>query len=109
MTDKNEMPEVIYAALGKDGGTYWVRERHEALDKSDTMPQTLYLRADIRASLPVDDLAKVREALERIISIDDKGNSMSEHFYDDDPVMLSDEMNAALDNARAILDKMGGK
>ena len=100
MTDKNEMPDEIYAALGKDGGTYWVRERHEALDKSDAMPQTRYLRADTSASLPVDDLAKVREKLNSIRSmqlLDDAGCIGNEHEY------------LMLDEALTILDRMGGK
>jgi hypothetical protein len=46
----SEMPEEIFAAMGKDGATYWVRDRHDALDRRDSMSQTRYTRTDLVAA-----------------------------------------------------------
>lgn len=41
------LPDEIYAALDGSDGTYWVSQRHEAFDRTDNIPQTKYIRADL--------------------------------------------------------------
>ena len=54
-----EMPDEIWAAQGKDGTTYWVRHRHEALDKGDAIKQTRFVRADRPAAVDVNALKDI--------------------------------------------------